>query len=90
MQSPWPFIARIERQQGDQAGSSASCTSSATIQLRQLGDYEGEESPVEARGFEPRKCSRLKRASRALSFSICTSSRWQVSISVPRWDLDLG
>jgi hypothetical protein len=32
-------------------------------QLSQFGDYEGEESPVEERGFELDKCSRSKRAS---------------------------
>jgi len=32
-------------------------------QLGQFGNYEGEESPVEDRGFELDKCSRSKRAS---------------------------
>jgi hypothetical protein len=32
-------------------------------QLGQFGDYEGEESPVEDRGFELDKCSLSKRAS---------------------------
>jgi hypothetical protein len=47
----------------------------------QLGSYEGEESPVEDRGFEPDKCSRSKRASldsiaasRAFSLLSCSIS----------------
>ena len=50
-------------------------------QGRQLSGYEGEESPVEERGFEADKCSRSKRASldsiaasRAFSFFSCSVS----------------
>jgi len=50
-------------------------------ELRQFGDYEGEESPVEDRGFELDKCSRSKRASldsiaasRAFSLLSCSVS----------------
>jgi hypothetical protein len=50
-------------------------------QGRELGSYEGEESPVEDRGLEPNKCSRSKRASldsiaasRAFSLLSCSIS----------------
>jgi len=50
-------------------------------QLSQFSNYEGEESPVEDRGFELDKCSRSKRASldsiaasRAFSLLSCSVS----------------
>ena len=57
------------------------CSQRLLRQLGQFGDDEGEESPVEERGFELDKCSRSKHASldsiaasRAFSLLSCSVS----------------
>jgi hypothetical protein len=48
----------------------------------EFGTYEGEESPVEDRGFEPDKCSRSKRARLGSIAASCAFSLLSCSISL--------